>query len=63
MERADLVEYLALSADELVSRAEFVDSDNATELLQEAGELIALGSILLQKDKTSKLSIITKEAA
>lgn len=63
MERANMVQYLALSADELVSAADSADGTKATEMLREAAELIALGSALLKKEEAPQLTVITKEAA
>ncbi len=63
MERANIIHYIASSADDLVSAADVADVDTATVLLREAAELLALGSVLLRKNETSKLSVITKEAA
>lgn len=63
MERANLLQYLASSADELIAQADAVDFDNATVMLREATELLTLGSALLRKENTPNLSVITKEAA
>lgn len=63
MERANIVQYLASSANELILAADATDADTASTLLREATELLALGSILLLKNETPKLSAITKEAA
>jgi len=63
MERANIVEYLASSADDLIATADTADQNTATALLREAAELLALGSLLLNKDRKPKLSVIAKEAA
>lgn len=63
MERANMVNYLASSADELVSAAESAETAKAIEMLREAAELIALGSVLLHKNEAPQLTVITKEAA
>jgi len=63
MERANIINYLALSANDLISAADASDADTASVLLREATELLALGSVLLHKNEMPKLSKITKEAA
>lgn len=63
MERANLINFLALSADKLIADAESKDGETAAVLLREATELLALGSVLLNKGHTTNLSLITKEAA
>ncbi len=63
MERANIIKYLALCADDLVSAADASDTDTASVLLREATELLALGSVLLHKNEMPKMSVITKEAA
>ncbi len=63
MERANMITYLAESADKLVADADASDADTAAELLREAAELLVLGSALLNKNTSSNQSIIIKEAA
>lgn len=63
MECANLINYLAESADKLVADAEVSDADRAALLLREAAELLVLGSAIMNKNASSNLSVITKEAA
>ena len=63
MNRADLIQYLASSAEELVSSAGSADSGFAVEMLREATELLALGASMLARNDSPNLSVITKEAA
>lgn len=63
MERANIIQYLASSADSLISSASEAHADTATDYLREAAELLALGSALLQKNQTIKLPELLKEAA
>ena len=63
MERANLIKFLASSADKLIVDAESANADTAAALLREATELLALGSVLLTKGHTKNLNVITKEAA
>ena len=63
MERANLIKFLASNADQLIVDAESANPETAVELLREATELLALGSVLLNKGHSTNLSVITKEAA
>ncbi len=63
MNRADLIQYLASSAEELVSSADSADSGFAVEMLREATELLSLGARMLARNDSPNFSVITKEAA